>query len=426
LPLATDPCNFGFVASYENSPVALCFSGEAHAERKRSRMSPSTAASKVLATPWIGAIRTDLRRGGLNLMFAVMVVLPASLATIYYTLIASDIYVSEAKFIVRGVKGQTIGGLASFFRTLGIARAEDDAFAVQNYMRSRDAVQKLDAKFKLARMYSRPGVDPISSFGVLWPPSRFEPLYQYYLSRVEVTHNDVTGITTLKVQAFTPQDAHAIATNLLVISEQLVNEMNDLASSDALKKARGVVADAEERVFEAQRKLTEYRNREKFLDPASESKKVLEVVAKLNAERSAVQRQISEILKNSPQSPALDNLRIREQTLDDQIALEQAKIVGFDDSLANKFSTFERLELQRKFADRALELALEAVDAANQETRSQQLYIQTIVQPNVPDVAAEPRRLRNVLAVILVSLAFWSMAWLSISGAKEHSNGSAS
>lgn len=385
-------------------------------------MTPANAVSKVLTVPWIGAIRADLRRGGLNLMFAVLVIIPVSLATIYYSIVASDIYVSEAKFIVRGVKGQTIGGLASFFRTLGIARAEDDAFAVQNYMRSRDAVQKLDAKFKLAKLYSRPGVDPIASFGVLWPPSRFESLYQYYLSRVEVTHNDVTGITTLKVQAFTPEDAHAIASNLLVISEQLVNEMNDRASADALRKARSVVADAEEQVFEAQRKLTEYRNREKFIDPASASKKVFEVIGKLDAEKSTVQRQIAEIVKSSPQSPALDNLRVREQALADQITLEQAKVVGTEESLANKFSTFERLELQSKFADRALELALDAVDAANQETRSKQLYIQTIVRPNIPDVAGEPRRLRYVLAVALVSLALWSMAWLSIVGAREHSN----
>jgi capsular polysaccharide transport system permease protein len=385
-------------------------------------MNPANAVSKALALPWIGSIRADLRRGGLNLMFAVMVILPVSLATIYYTLIASDIYVSEAKFIVRGVKGQTIGGLASFFRTLGIARAEDDAFAVQNYMRSRDAVQKLDAKFKLAKLYSRPGVDPIASFGVLWPDPRFERLYEYYLSRVEVTHNDVTGITTLKVQAFTPEDAHAIARSLLVISEQLVNQMNDRASTDALRKARSVVADAEERVFEAQRKLTEYRNREKFIDPASASKKVFEVIGKLDAEKSNVQRQIAEITKNSPQSPALDNLRVREKALADQIALEQARVVGTDGSLANKFSAFERLELQRKFADRALELALDAVDAANQETRSKQLYIQTITKPNLPDVAAEPRRLRYVLAVALVSLALWSMAWLSVVGAREHSN----
>jgi capsular polysaccharide transport system permease protein len=385
-------------------------------------MNPANAVSKSLALPWIGSIRADLRRGGLNLMFAVMIVLPVSLATIYYTLIASDIYVSEAKFIVRGVKGQTMGGLASFFRTLGIARAEDDAFAVQNYMRSRDAVRKLDAKFKLAKLYSRPGVDPIASFGALWPDPRFERLYEYYLSRVEVTHNDVTGITTLKVQAFTPEDAHAIASSLLVISEQLVNGMNSRASRDALDEARKVVKEAEEKVFKAQLKLESFRNQEKLLDPAKASQNVFEVVAAREGDLVLVRIQIDELLRNSPLSPALDNLRNRERALTDQIASEKAKIFGVDGS-ASKMSAYDRLVLEREFSDRALSLALDAFEAARQEARGKQLYIQTIVQPNLPDEALEPRRLRYILTVALFSFTLYGMVWLMYAGAKEHVHG---
>jgi capsular polysaccharide transport system permease protein len=383
-------------------------------------MNPANAASKSLSAPWVGAIQADVRRGGMRLMFAVIVVLPVSLAAVYYTLIASDIYVSEAKFIVRGVKGQTIGGLASFFRTLGIARAEDDAFAVENFMRSRDAAKLADEKFQLAKVYSRPGVDPIASFGVLWPPQKFESLYQYYLSRIDVSHNSMTGITTLKVQAFRPDDAHAIASHLLLISEQLVNRMNARASSDALTQARKVVSEAEAAVLEAQRKLTEFRNQEKFLNPANASMKVFELIQKLEAERAAVQTQITELLTNSPLSPALDSLRGRERALSDQIASEQSKVVGSDGSLSNKFSAFERLELQRQFADRALSLALDAMDAAYQETRSKQLYIQTIVRPNRPDDALEPQRLRYILTTALACLAIYSMLWLLYAGAREH------
>jgi capsular polysaccharide transport system permease protein len=386
-------------------------------------MNAVLAANKILQSQWIAAIREDLRRGGLALMFAVMVVLPVSLATVYYTLIASDIYVSEAKFIVRGVKGQTMGGLASFFRTLGIARAEDDAFAVQNFIRSRDAVRQLNAKYNLAKFYSRPGVDPIASFGVLWPPSRFESLYQYYLSRVEVAHNDVTGITTLKVQAFTPQDAYVIASSLLVISEQLVNRMNTRASQDALNQARKVVTEAEDAVFEAQRRLTEFRNQENFIDPANASMKVFDVIAERSGELAGVRIQIAELQKNSPQSPALDSLRIRERALSDQIASESAKIVGNDQSLASKMSTYERLALQREFTDRALSIALDALEAARQEARGKQLYIQTIITPNNPDEASEPRRGRYIITVLVFCFSIYGMLWLLLAGSKEHVHG---
>jgi len=386
-------------------------------------MNPANAALRAHRLPWLKAIRDDLRRGGLNLLFALLVVLPVSLATIYYTLIASDIYVSEAKFIVRGVKGQTIGGLASFFRTLGIARAEDDAFAVKNFIRSRDAVLELQKKFPLEKMYSRPGVDPLASYGVLWAPAGIEQLYQYYLSRVDVAHNDVTGVTTMTVEAFTPEDAHLIASRLLVVSEELVNRMNERASRDALQQARKVLTEAENAVFNAQQKLTEFRNRENFIDPESASVKVIEVIGVLSSQLTDVRIQIAEAQKNSPLSPALDGLRIRERALSEQIAAESAKIVGNDQSIASKISAYERLVLQREFTDRALSLALDSLESARQEARGKQLYIQTIVRPNTPDEALEPRRLRYILTVALGCFTLYGMLWLIYAGAKEHVHG---
>jgi len=192
----------------------------------------------------------------------------------------------------------------------------------------------------------------------------------------------VTGITTLTVQAFTPQDAHRIATNLITISEQLVNRMNERATKDALDQAGKVITQAEEAVFRAQRDLTEFRNKENFIDPTSASLKVFDVIGGLSSDLATVRIQIAEVQKNSPLSPALDNLRNRERALSDQIAAESAKIVGSDQSLASKMATYERLVLQREFTDRALSLALDAHEAARQEARAKQLYIQPIVMPN--------------------------------------------
>jgi capsular polysaccharide transport system permease protein len=199
--------------------------------------------------------------------------------------------------------------------------------------------------------------------------------------------------------------------------------MNTRASQDALTQARKIVADAEEAVFEAQRRLTEFRNPEKFLDPASASLKVFEVIAERSSELAAVRIQIAEVQKNSPLSPALDNLRNRERALSDQIASESAKIVGSDGSLASKMSAYERLVLQREFTDRALSLALDALEAARQEARGKQLYIQTIVTPNRPDEALEPRRIRYIITIALLSFTLYGMLWLIYAGAKEHIHG---
>jgi capsular polysaccharide transport system permease protein len=149
---------------------------------------------------------------------------------------------------------------------------------------------------------------------------------------------------------------------------------------------------------------------------------VFEVVAAREGDLVLVRIQIDELLRNSPLNPALDNLRNRERALTEQIASEKAKIFGADGS-ASKMSAYDRLVLEREFSDRALSLALDAFEAARQEARGKQLYIQTVVQPNVPDEALEPRRLRYILTVALFCFTLYGMVWLIYAGSREHVHG---
>ena len=65
---------------------------------------------------------------------------------------------------------------------------------------------------------------------------------------------------------------------------------------------------------------------------------------------------------------------------------------------------YQRLELERQFAEKRLAAALTSFQEAQSEARRKQAYVERIVEPNVPDEAAEPRRLRGILATfVLVS-----------------------
>src|SRR5205085_4745793 len=89
-----------------------------------------------------GAIAGFLR--SLNIWFWAIVGLPTLIAGVYFFAIASDLYLSEVKFIVRGPSKAATSSLAAMLSGGGAPAASEDTFAVHEYVKSRDAVRRLE------------------------------------------------------------------------------------------------------------------------------------------------------------------------------------------------------------------------------------------------------------------------------------------
>jgi capsular polysaccharide transport system permease protein len=81
---------------------------------------------------------------------------------------------------------------------------------------------------------------------------------------------------------------------------------------------------------------------------------------------------------------------------------------------------YERLELERQYADKRLAAAMASLQDAEDEARRKQAYIERIAQPSLPDEAAEPRRLRGIFAVFILGLVAWGILKLLLAGVREH------
>jgi capsular polysaccharide transport system permease protein len=358
-----------------------------------------------------------------TILLLLIVALPTTVSGIYYFFLASDRYVVEVMFTVRGVQGGQGGGLKSLFRTFGITRAEDDTYAVIDFILSRDGVRKLNERYPLKPIFNAPGVDIFSSYPKPWRGDSLEALYEYYLNRVEAWYESKGGMVTMRVSAFRAEDAVALARALLDLSEQLVNEMNTSAHADAIAYAEKELRRAEDRVIEAQSKITGFRNSELILDPVADSKKLVDLTSHLKEELADAQRQLNETLEGSPSNPSLLTFRSRIIALRSQIAAEASKIGSGASPLASKIQVYERLMLDRQFADKNLGIAIEMLQNARQDARRQQLYIETVVSPHMPDEPFEPRSIRYVSLVFVIGLAAFSMIWLIIAGSREHMHG---
>ncbi|PPE67327.1 hypothetical protein [Caldimonas caldifontis] len=356
-------------------------------------------------------------------LFVATVLVPTLLAALYYGVFASDIYVSESRFIVRSPQKQQTGGLGALLQGTGFsgfARAPDDVYTVHDYMLSRDALGLLDEKLDLRGAFSNDRIDRLNRFPSLDFDESFEALHRYYQKRVAVNLDTLSSISTLTVTAFSADKARQMNELLLEAAEQLVNKLNERGRQDLIRFAAAEVAEAERKAKEAALAVAVFRNQQAVVDPERQTTIHLQQISKLQDELILTKTQLAQLRAFTPDNPQLPALQVKARTLQGEIDAEIAKVSGGRSSLTNKAAEFQRLALEREFADRQLAAALVSLEQARNEAQRKQLYLERIVQPNLPDVATEPRRLRSFLAVVALGLVLWGILSMLIAGVREH------
>ena len=356
-----------------------------------------------------------------NPLFIATVIAPTGLAIIYFGLIASDIYISESRFVVRSPQRQSQTGLlTSLLSGTGFSRSQDDAYSVHDFIRSRDALKALDDQLGLRAKFSASNVDFLNRFGTPDFDKSFEALQKYYQKRVGVDSDSTSGISVLRVSAFTAEDAYKINEQLLGMSEKLVNQLSDRGREDILRTAIAEVKEAEQKAKAAALALASFRNQNGVVDPERQTTIQLQQMSKLQDELIATKTQLNQVKAFTPDNPQIPALRNRMETLQTAVDAEFDKMAGKGASLTNKAATYERLALDRAFADKQLAATLASLESARSEAQRKQLYLERVVQPNLPDVAIEPRRFRSVLIVFALGMVAWGIFTLLLASVREH------
>jgi capsular polysaccharide transport system permease protein len=367
-----------------------------------------------------GPPRSHLSRLRHRLPFLVVVVAPTLAAAIFYGLVAADRYEAASQFVIRSPSHTATSQLASLVQGSTIIRSSDDAFIVQAYLASRDIVRRLVDTADLRARLARPEADFLWRYPSPFLAHNEERLYKHMLNMASVDYDFSTGITTLKVQAFRPDDAKELAEAMLVSSEDFINRLSDRAQTDAISAAEREVEHARALAREAQAKVTAYRNKTGMIDPSRVSAAGLETLTRQALEGAQTSVQIAEIDKSSPQSAQIAILRRRKSALDDQIHQEQMRLAGSSVSLAPLIAEYERLVLERTFSERTFSSALSALEAARLDSERQKLFLERISNPSAPDYPQYPRRWFGVLAVLAVSSAIYWIGRMLLGDVREH------
>lgn len=352
--------------------------------------------------------------------FLMVVALPTLLAAIYYLLIATPRYVSEARFTVRASTQSQPSAIGMALQGVGLSTAPSDAFAVHEYIKSRDALRELGRRYDIGAILNPPGADAFSRYPRLWDSRGEEGLYKGFNRFVVVGYDSTTGISTLRVEAFRAEDARQINQALLASGEQLINRLNERAMGDAVSEAQTARDEARTRVTDVQQQLTAFRNREGFIDPELAARESSSLIGGLLATVAQLRADRAQLVGEAPLSPQLPILDGRIAAYERQITAERAKVAGASTSLAPRVGIYTDLELQRELANRELAEATSALLSAQQEARRQKLYLDRIVNANLPDRPTQPRRWIAILTIFASAMLIYGVGWLVWAGVREH------
>jgi len=353
-------------------------------------------------------------------LFMLAVVAPTILATLYFGFLASDVYVSESQFVIRSPDKPAATGLGMLLKSTGFSNAGDEGYAAQDYLRSRDALRSLNRNDVVRRAYGRHDISIFNRFNPLGLSGSFEELYRYYQGKVGVQYDTTSSIATLSVHAFRPEDAYRFNRQMLELAEGLINRLNTRARNDVVRFAGTEVRDAQISARNAAIALAAFRNTHGVVNPEEQAKVQLEMISKLQDELIGARIQLSQLQNMAPENPQIPVLETRIRGLAHEVDVQTGRVAGSQRSLSQTAVQYERLELERQYADKRLAAAMASLQDAEDEARRKQAYIERVAQPSLPDEAAEPRRLRGIFAVFVLGLVAWGILKLLFAGVREH------
>lgn len=377
-------------------------------------------AALVLSRARMG-LETFLRPQGRAMrLVTACVLLPGLLVFLYLALWASDMYISDARFAIRGRNSTpSMDTLSSLFRVS--TSTQSDSYIVLHYITSLDMCSKLDGALGLRAHYS----DRVHDIWYrLWRDPTQDEMRDYWQWAVTVAYDPDTGILSVSVKAFSADMAYKICQGILENSEALVNAMNERARKDAISQAQLEVGRAEGRIRAAQAALRSYRERTIILDPQAVASGLYGVVNELEASATQTAAELAEALTfMQGNSPRVVQLRNRLAVLQKQLETEKQRLAGDlkqDTPLSALVSEFQSLALEEEFAQKQLTSAMASLETARVQADAQALYVEAFEQPILPDESLYPRPVYFTFIFMVTALLLLGLVSLIIAAVREH------
>lgn len=374
---------------------------------------PKAPRRKGFARP----ARLRWRHLGAVLSLFLMVLLPLDAAGYYLFFVAKDQFASRIGFSVRKEEaGSAIELLGGITELSGSGTSDSDI--LYQFIRSQKLVRLVDARLDLVALFTRPG-DPVFS---LRSNPTIEDLLAHWHRAVKVYYDTSSGLIEVRAQAFTAQDAHAIAAAIFAESSAMINTLSAEAREDATRFAREELDRAVSRLKTARQTLTAFRTRTRIVDPKADIQGQMGLLANLQSQLAEALIDLDLLRKTTGKKKeqadrrvAVVGARVRQaerrvEVIKEQISAERSRFgaqTDQGDAFASLVAEYESLSVDMEFAEKSYLSALAAYEAARAQAQRQTRYLAAYVGPTTPEKAQYPQRL-TLLALLG---AFLFIAW---------------
>lgn len=342
------------------------------------------------------------------------------LAILYWGVIASDRYVSEADVVVD--RTDVGGGQSIDFSALitGGGRSVYDLMLMRDHLLSVDMLQKLDARLKLRIHYSDWKRDPFSR---MWSEdAEQEFFHKHYLSRVSIELDDAVGVLRIKAQAYNPEMARAIASALVEEGERFMNETAHRLARDQVDFLEKEVDRMSERLLKARRAMVDFQNAKGFISPQATAESLGTIVARLEGQLTELKAKREAMLGYlSPSAPDIALIDLEIGAIVKQLRTEQGRLTSPKGGTLNRtVEEFQRLEMETIFAQDVYKTALVALEKGRMEATRNLKKVSIVQSPTLPQYPLEPRRVYNTVVFTLSVLMLAGIVQLLAAIVRDH------
>ncbi|MFM2198601.1 MAG: hypothetical protein RLZZ505_2033 [Verrucomicrobiota bacterium] len=343
-------------------------------------------------------------------VLAVLYFLSLLIAIAYMWLLTQDRYVTKAAFKISRQEAST--GLDTTIAQLALPGIADsgsmDSQVTIGYINSADLLLDLEKQFNLIEHFSSPSQDFVFR---LDPSAGLEDRLKFYRKHITADFNKDTGLTEITVDTFKPALSKEIAAVVLERAEGFVNLIDQNVADQQLAFIRGEVDRTSERVNEIHRELLELQNKHRFISPSEVINASLAAVHEMQMERFRAEAELASLVRDSPESPRIDNLESRLRSLNELIDKETAKLSGTErDRLNQILMEFKEIELRLSTATRLRSGAEMLLEKNRIDAASRSRFFSVIQTPYLPEEVALPRRTYTTLTMMFLGvLCFFIM-----------------
>ncbi|WP_338549846.1 hypothetical protein [Roseovarius phycicola] len=342
--------------------------------------------------------------------FAVFVILPIATVAYYLWEVAEDQFTSTVGFSVRREEVSSAVELFGGITDLSGSSSSDTDILFE-FLSSQKIVSSVDANLDLRAIWSKPEYDPAFAFD---PDGTIEDLVDHWRRMVRVSYDTSSKLLEIRVHAFAPLDAQAIAAAVFDESSEMINRLSVVAREDSVRYARDELATSVERLKAAREAVTRFRNEYQIVDPNVDVETQAGLLGNLQSQLAEALISLDMLSETTRENdPRIEQARRKVDVIQGRITGEKSKLGmsggAHSDSevLATVFGEYERLVVDREFAEQTYISALSAFDAAQAEAGRKSRYLAAHIEPTLAEQALHPRR---VLLLVLTSL-FLVLTW---------------